>query len=127
METNKETRTELKDVINYNPEQYLTDAEIAVIQQVFKGNHFLLNALRKIMWPTMFDAQTPIEHMGKEMFDAGRDWAAIPAEEAKILAVARQDAMKFVIGGLIHLKTIANQQLETEEESAIRRGKDSAQ
>ena len=127
METNKDTRAELKDVINYAPDQYLNDAEIAVIQQVFKGNHFLINTLRKVLWPTYYDAQTPLEMFGKDMFDAGRDWAAIPAEEAKILAVARQDAMKFVMGGLIHLKTIANQQSESPDEAALRQQKNSTQ
>lgn len=127
MENNQDKRAQLKDVINYNPEQYLTDAEVAVIQQVFKDNHFLLNALRKIFWPTFYDSQTPIEHFGKDMFDAGRDWAQIPAEEAKVLAVARQDAMKFIVGGLIHLKTIANQKVETADELSNRQQKDSAQ
>lgn len=124
---NKDTRVGLSDVINYAPEQYLTDAEVAIIQSAFKDNHFLMNTLRKVLVPTIYDAQTPIEHFAKDSIDIGRDWAAIPADEAKILFVARQDAIKFIIGGLMHLKTIANQKVESSDEKAIRQGKDSAQ
>lgn len=124
---NKDTRVGLKDVINYNPDQYLTDAELAIIRQVFKDNHFLLNTLRKILLPTIYDAQTPIEFFSKDTFNMGRDWASIPADEVKILATAREDAIKLIVGGLIHLKTIANQGSETPEEAEARQRKDSTQ
>ncbi len=117
----------MSDVINYAPEQYLTDAEITVIQATFKNNPFLINVLRKILVPSIYDAQTPIEHFGKDALNAGREWASIPAEEAKILVVARQDALAFIIGGLMHLKTIANQKVETADEASERQLKDSAQ
>lgn len=121
------TRVRLEDVINYAPEQYMTDAELTVIRATFKDNPFLLNALRKILVPTIYDAQMPIEQFGADFFNAGRDWAAIPAEEAKILAVARQDAFQFVIGGLIKLKTLAQMPQETPDEASARQKKDSAQ
>lgn len=124
---NQDTRASLSDVINYAPEQYLSDAELTVIRATFKNNPFLVNTLRKIFIPTIYDAQTPIEHFGKDATDIGRDWAQIPADEAKILYVARQDAIKFVVGGLMHLKTIANSKEETADEAEARQRKDSTQ
>lgn len=118
-------RASLRDVINYKPEQYLSDDEVKSIQSTFKNNPKLIGVLRKVMIPTIADPSLPIEEVSGDVF-LNRDWAAIPADEAKILTVARQDAVKFIIGGLIKLQVIANQSVETPMEAAIRRSKDSS-
>lgn len=126
MEPTKDSRTTLKDVINYQPDQYMSKEELDIIKNTFKYNPQLINILRKIMIPTIMDPSLPIESMGNDAFNAGRDWAAIPADEAKILAVARQDALQFVIGGLIKLKVLSNLEEDTPEQQAERAAKDSA-
>lgn len=127
MAEQKNQRVALKDVLNYNPEQYLSDAEISLIKGTFKNNPQLLAVLRKLLIPTIADPSLPIEQMGDDTFGAGYQFEQIPAEEAKILVVARQDAIKFIIGGLIKLKIIASSEEETPMAAALRRSKDSTQ
>jgi hypothetical protein len=86
----------------------------------------LIQIIRKILIPTITDASLPIEEVSSDVL-SNHNWAAMPADEAKILIVARQDAIKFVIGGLIKLQVIANQKIEDAMESALRRSKDSTQ
>jgi len=116
----------LREVINYTADKYITDEETQLIKATFKYNPQLLNVLRKIMLPTMSDPNLPIEEIGRDAWLVGKQWDTIPAEEAKILAVARQDTIKFVIGGLIALKNIASQEEETPEEKKIRAAKNSS-
>lgn len=118
-------RATLRSVLNYDPEQYLTDAEVSLIKSTFHNNPRLIAILRKLMLPTLADPSLPIEQMGKDIFMEGRQWAQIPADEAKILYVAREDAAKFIIGGLVQLKNIAAIKDETPMEQALRRSKDS--
>lgn len=120
------TKATLKDVINYAPENYLSDDELALIRSTFNGNEKLFKVLRKVFIPTMADPELPIENLGNDVWFAGRVWSQIPAEEAKILAVARQETLEYIIGGLIKLKVIANQKEESEEEKEARRKKDSS-
>lgn len=118
-------RVRLADVIGYDPQKYLQDDEVALIQQYFKGDSHLIKILRKIFIPTLNDEQLPIEQMGQDAWMT-RNWDQIPADEAKILMVARQDALKFIIGGLINLKVIANGgSVDTPMEAALKRSKDS--
>lgn len=118
-------RATLKDVINYEPEQYLSEDEMSLIRSTFKDNPRLIAVLRKLLWPTVTDAALPIEQMGNDGWNAGRDWAQIPADEAKILMCARQDAQQFIMGALIKLKVLANQTELTDVEKAYRQSKDS--
>ena len=99
----------LNDVINYKPEEYLSSAEVDLIQRTFKGNKELLKVLRKVFIPTISDPDLPIEQFANDMFMDGRSWSQIGVNEAKALIVARQDALQFIIGGFIKLNVIAHQ------------------
>jgi hypothetical protein len=118
-------RASLRDVINYDPQQYLTDEEMSLIRSTFQNNYKLISIIRKVMIPTIADPSLPIEEVNSDPF-LNRDWSAMPMEEAKALIVARQDAIKFVIGGLIKLQVLAAGQVETPMEMALRRSKDSS-
>lgn len=116
-------RASLRDVVNYEVEGNLSESEVKLIQSTFRNNKVLIGVIRKIMVPTISDPTLPIESINDDPF-LNRDWSAMPMEEAKALIVARQDAIKFVIGGLIKLQVIAHQPVETEEEKAARLKKD---
>lgn len=125
-EPTKDQRASLKDAINYQPDNYLSPDEITLIQNTFKGNNTLVNILRKLFIPTITDAELPLESFGSDTFLLGREYAQIPEAEIKSLIVAREDAIKFICGGLIKLKVIANMSKETDIEASFRRSKDSA-
>jgi|SRR3990167_2404300 len=114
----------LKDILSYDPETYLSKDEVALIQNTFKGNERLIKVLRKLFLPTAFDPELPIEEIGGDVWMANFDFTQMQSSEIKPLVLGRQDAIKFVIGGLIKLKVIANQQNETPMEAAFRRAKD---
>lgn len=114
----------LSDVLNYDPEQELSEQEISLIQNTFRGNNALIAVLRKVFLPTLSDPSLPIEKFGSDPF-LKQDWSVMPHEHVKAIVLARQDAVKFVLGGLIQLKIIANQQVESEMERALRLSKDS--
>ena len=116
----------LKDIINYEPEDYLSKDEIDLIQRTFKGNPLLIKVLRKIFMPTAFDPELPIEQMGQDSWMVDKDWSAMPMEEAKALIVARNDTIKFILGGLVKLNVIAHSTEETPAEALERAAKDSA-
>lgn len=122
-----DNRSSLQDIINYVPEDYLSEAEISVIRATFKDNEKLLHILRKIFLPMVIDPELPIEQIGNDVWLAGKDWDAIGVNEAKALIVARQDAIRFVSGGIIKLKVIANQAEESEEQKRLRESKDSVE
>lgn len=115
----------LREVTGYTAEKYLSDEETALIRNTFKYNPQLLNIIRKIMLPTMSDPALPIEEVGRDAWLAGKKWDEIPADEAKSLIVARQDTIKFVLGGLIALKQIASQNEETDSQIAERNQRNS--
>jgi len=120
-------KASLKDVLNYEPEQYLSGEELSLLRSTFKNNPRLIALLRKLLVPTISDPSLPIEQMGDDAFSAGLDWKNIPADEAKIIATARQEAIKFIFGGLIKIKIIASSDDENPMEAALRRSKDSTQ
>jgi hypothetical protein len=115
----------LKDVLPYDPETYLSKDEVDLIRNTFQGNEKLIKVLRKIFLPSAFDPELPIEEIGGDVWMANFDFTQMQSSEIKPLVLGRQDAIKFVIGGLIKLKVIANQTQETEMEAAYRRQKDS--
>jgi hypothetical protein len=49
----------LKDIINYEPERYLSEEELAWIRATFAGNRKAITTLRKLFLPTVTDL--PIE------------------------------------------------------------------
>lgn len=116
----------LQDVLNYQPESYYTPDEIALIRSTFSDPR-IVNVLRKTLLPSVGDQSLPLEEaLGNDFWLTGYQWQQIPMEEAKILAVARQDTMKYIIGALVKLKVIANSKDETPVETAYRRSKDSS-
>lgn len=117
-------RATLKDVLNYDPEAYITDEEIDLIRRTF-NSRMVINVLRKIFLPTAFDGEIPIENQTMDIYMQGYKLEQIPADEAKIVMLARQDTIKIIMGGLIKLKSIAASKEETEMEKALRRSKDS--
>jgi hypothetical protein len=121
----EQQKASLRDVINYAPEQYLSEEELSTIRSTFRGNDKLIKILRKIMLPSALDLELPIEEVGSDIWMVDKDFASMPNEEIKTIAVGRQDAIKFIFGGLIKLKVLANQAEESEQERAARRAKDS--
>ena len=117
--------TTLNDIINYQPEQYITDDEISLIRSTFKDNDKLIKVLRKVLLPTAFDPELPIEQMKDDAWMAGVDFAQMPVEQVKSLVTARQDVIKFILGGLIKIKLMANDQPKTEQQLAGIRAKNS--
>lgn len=114
-----------EDVLGDTMETYLTVEDAEIIHDAFKGNKKLLRALKKVFIPTIQDPEMPPESMGEDFWMSGKQWDNIPVEEVKALVVARQDAIKHVMGGIIRIKTIANVQKESMQEIANRRQKDS--
>jgi len=121
----EQQRATLNDIINYAPEQYLTDDELSLIRSTFRGNPKLTKVIRKVMIPTISDPELPIENLSHDAYFSGRIWSQMPADEAKIMAVARQDALEFIIGGLIKLNVLANEKVVTDEEKKNKAEKDS--
>lgn len=118
-------KTTLSDIINYDPDTYLSLDELALIRSTFKDNPRLIKVLRKLMVPSVGNPELPVEEMGNDAWIAMRDWSQIPADEAKILMVARQEALKFIFGGMIKLKMIANSSDESPMSAQLRRKQDS--
>lgn len=119
-------KASLRDVLNYEPEQYLSEEEVALIKSTFKGNKRLLAILRKVLLPTVSDPSLPIEEMGHDVYLAGVEWGQLPNEQVKTIMLARADAIKFVLGALIKLKVIANSTDESPYQAELRKKKDSA-
>lgn len=114
----------LRDVINYQPDDYFSPDELSLIRSTFKDKR-VLNVLRKMLVPSVSDPDLPLEEFGKDFFLAARDYASIKEEDLKAIVLGRQEALKFIMGGLIQLKVIANSKAASPEEEAYRRSKDS--
>lgn len=115
----------LRDVINYDPEQYLSEDEVALIRSTFKDNKRLLAVLRKVLLPTISDPSLPIEELGHDVYLLNIEWAQIPESEIKPIMLARADAIRFVLGALIKLKVIANSDGESPYARELRKKQDS--
>lgn len=122
----KEQRVTLKDVINYEPEVYLTKEDMELARTTFKNNPRLFKLLRKVFLPSIGDPDLPIEEISKDAWLNMREWDAIPQDEVKALVVARQDAIKFIAGGLIVLKMLSNSEEESPFSKELRKKQDSA-
>lgn len=116
----------LRDVINYEPERYLSEDEMALIKNTFKGNKQLLTVLRKLFLPTVSDPSLPIEEIANDTLLAGVDWQSMPAEHIKPIILGRMEAIRFVASGLIKLRVLANSEDASPFMDAVRRKKDSA-
>lgn len=123
----EQTRAQLKDVLPYTPDSYYTDSEIELVRNTFTGEtgRRLLKVIRKVMLPTIADPELPIEEINKDMFLSGIDASSTAAEHLKPIILGRQDAIKFVIGGLMTLSTMAALKEESPQNREMRRAKDS--
>jgi hypothetical protein len=119
-------RASLRDVLNYEPEQYLSADELALIKSTFKDNQKLLNVLRKVMLPTISDPSLPVEEVANDSLLAGVDWQSMPSEHVKAILQGRQEAIKFIAGGLIRLRMLSSESEESPYQKALRMKKDSA-
>lgn len=120
-------KASLSDVINYTPESYFSDDEIALIRTSFNGPQGmrLLKVVRKVLVPSISDPDLPIEELGKDFFMGVIDFKTLLADEVKPAVMGVQLAMKAIMGGLIQLKQIANIKEETEAEKKNRMEKNS--
>lgn len=113
------------EVLGETLETYLTLEDARLLHNTFKGNPRLLKVLQKIFIPTIQDPEMPPEQMAADFWLSGKNWDAIPVDEVKSLVVARQEALQFILGGIIRLKVIANTNEESMQEVNNRRKKDS--
>lgn len=125
MESNKAA---LADIIQYTPETYFSDDELALLRASFNGpsGGKLLKVIRKALLPTISDLELPLEEMGKDVFMAGVDFRSVPDGEVKPTVLGLQLAVKIVAGSLIQLKNLANIKDESPTERAAREAKNSA-
>lgn len=112
--SNQQQPARLKDVLNYEPDKYLSDAEMEWIRATFLKNPLAITTLRKLFLPTVYDL--PVEEMQNDIFMFGIDWRSLPNEEAKSMAAARQDAISIIMNGLVKLQMFANLPVENPDE-----------
>lgn len=115
----------LDELLPYVPDMYLKPDEVKELQTVFKGNERLIKILRKLFLPSALDPELPIEEMMGDAWMVDKDFSQMQVAEIKTIVLARQDAIKFILGGLIKLKVIANSSDMSETEKAYARSKDS--
>ncbi len=121
----KQQQAKLSDMLGYTAETYFSPEELALIQNTFKDKR-VISVLRKALLPSVGDPSLPIEEMGNDVWLTGRDYAGIPDAEIKSVVLARQEAIKFVMGALIKLKVMANSKVEDPMAEALRRSQDSS-
>lgn len=117
-------KSKLEDVLNYEMEEYLSKDEMGLIRATFRSPR-VMKVLRKVFIPTIADPELPIEQIGNDMWMVGRKWDQIPAAEKAHLVSAREDAIKFIMNGLVRLSVLANSKEETAVEKSARISKDS--
>lgn len=125
MEGTTPQKATLKDLIAYKPDEYLTDEDKEIVRTNFKDGNKLLRVIRKILLPTVSDPNLPIEEFGKDLWFAGVDFSQLSKEEVQQRVIARADAIRFVMGGLIYIKQLAAITEESPVEAAYRKAKDS--
>lgn len=121
----QDKKASLQDILNYEPEKYITDDDLAIIRGTFKNNPRLFNVIRKILLPTINDPALPLEEMMNDVFLQSIDWQSVPAEHIKPIMLGRMEAVKFIAGGLIKLKYLAHTEETSAQELEARRKKDS--
>ncbi len=122
---NNKDKASLSDIINYKPEQYLSEEELAIIRSTFRDNPKLMTVLRKIFLPTISDPSLPVEEVSKDALLTNIDWMSMSAEHVKAIMQGRMEAIKFIVGGFIQLRMLANSPVESPMSEEARRAKDS--
>lgn len=118
-------KQKLEDVLNYKPPSRISDEDLATITAAFKGNDKLVAAIKRVMIPSIFETEAP-EFMGTDRW-MDLDFAPMQSAEVKSVVLARQWTIKFICGGLIQMKIIANQGVESPISKELRDQKNSNQ
>jgi hypothetical protein len=100
----------------------LTEAEIGLVKNTFKGNEPLLIAMRKIFLPT-YDVNSPIGDQSDLWMNVEID--GMTTEQAMINIKARALFMAHMEGGLTKLKVMSEQTEVTPEQAKEALKKDS--
>lgn len=113
----------LQDILNYDADTYFSPEELALVKRTVSPE--FLSVLRKVLIPSIQDPQLPLEEFGKDVWMQSVDWQSMSINEIKPLVVGRQLALKFIVGGLIQLKFMANDGKESPAEKILREKKNS--
>ena len=116
----------MEDLLKGNFRPYISADDIGLIRETFKNNQRLLKVLQKVFLPSAGDSEMSPEEFGRDIWMKGVDWSQVADKEAKPLIVGRDLAIKFIMGGLIHLRELAEAKEETPTERALRLKKDSS-
>ena len=83
--------------------------ETKLLKTTFGGEkNEVLRLIREVFLPSLLDPKVPVEFGANDMW-MDIDFRGIPADEAKIIALARQDTIKWIIGSLVRLKQLSNE------------------
>lgn len=109
MAESEKSPLQLKDVLpnNYDATDYFSQDEIQWIQMVL-GTPLAIKILRKIFLPTVHDPELPIEEFAKDIFGKDLNYLSMDANNVKAIVQGRQEAVKFIMDGLIRIKVIAS-------------------
>lgn len=118
-------KAQLSDILPYQPDDYFSESELKWIKSTFSDKSSV-RIIRKVFLPTFHDAAMPIEEMKNDPWMADIDFTTMPSEHVKAIVAARQQALKFIMNGLVKLKVIASLKEEDEVAAAARRAKDSS-
>lgn len=107
-----------------NDKEVISKEERQLLSQHFKGNDGLLKLLRKI-FVTPYDLDAPIGR-ATDPRTSGVRFADLPADEAKIRALAREEVIQVMERGLVQIQFLANQTDKTPDELEAESRKNSA-
>lgn len=90
----------------HKPRGRFNAEDMALLRATFKDNEPLLKLLRKVFLPNQVDESLPIGQVAGVWMDI--DFRGMSAEDAKAIAIARQDIIKTVEFYLQQLNVLAN-------------------
>lgn len=99
------------------PRGRFTSEDMVLLRSTFKDNEALLKLLRKVFLPNQVDESLPIGQIAGVWMDI--DFRSMSAEEAKIVAVARQEIIKTTEFYLNQIKFLADSSDEEIDAKAI--------
>lgn len=114
-------------VEGYQREEYYTADEMSWLRQTFGGvqGGKNVNTLRKIFLPTLHDIGLPIEQLLNDVWMLDVNFKDVPGEQIKPIVMGRQEALKFIMNGLVKIKVLGSTGSKTKEQIAADRAKDS--
>ena len=104
--------------------EVVSKEEKQMLAQHFKGNDGLLKLLRKI-FVTPFNLDAPIGQ-AIDSLTSGVNYADLPADEAKIRIVARQESLGVLDRGLLQIQFLANEVEKTPDDLESETNKNSS-